>query len=117
MIIYRLDTYNLTENELCDLWFSQFLTKTVEQLRLDSCFWVLSRFSTTRLFLNEATFFVAKTFDNGKYKKHSTNKIRSSRPEVFSNNVFVNISQKSQESTCARVSFVIKLQPSGLRFC
>ena len=30
-----------------------------------------------------STFFVAKIFDNGKYKKHATNKIRSSRPEVF----------------------------------
>ena len=35
---------------------------------------------------------------------------RSSRPEVFSE-----ISQHSQENTCARVSFLIKLQASGLR--
>ena len=40
-------------------------------------------------------------------KKHATNKIRSSRPEVFWNNVFVDISKNSQESTCARVSFLI----------
>ena len=43
---------------------------------------VKSRFSTSRLFSQEATFFVAKIFDE-KYKKHTTNKIRSSRPEVF----------------------------------
>ena len=40
-------------------------------------------FFTSRLFSHEATFFVTKIFDNGKYKKHATNKIRSSRPEVF----------------------------------
>ena len=30
-------------------------------------------------------------------------------------NVFLEISQNSQENTCARVSFLIKLQASGLR--
>ena len=35
---------------------------------------------------------------------------RSSRPEVFSE-----ISQHSQENTCARVSFLIKLQAWGLQ--
>ena len=34
-------------------------------------------------FSHEAPFFVAKIFDNGKYKKHATDKIRSSHPEVF----------------------------------
>ena len=29
--------------------------------------------------------------------------------------MFLEISQNSQENTCARVSFLIKLQPSGLR--
>ena len=43
----------------------------------------LTRFSTGQLFSHEATFFVAKIFDNRKYKKHATNKIRSSHPEVF----------------------------------
>ena len=43
----------------------------------------LSRFSTSQLFSDEATFFVAKIFDNEKYKKHAANKIRSSHPEVF----------------------------------
>ena len=33
---------------------------------------------------------------------------RSSRPEVF-----LDISQNSQENTCARVSFLIKLQASA----
>ena len=30
--------------------------------------------------------------------------------------VFLTVSQNSQENTCARVSFLIKLQPSGLQF-
>ena len=51
----------------------------------------LSRFSTSWIFSHEATFFAATIFDNGKYKKHATNKIRSSRPDVFWNNVFVDI--------------------------
>ena len=38
---------------------------------------------------------------------------RSSRPEVFCKKVFLEISQNSQENTCARVSFLIKLQASG----
>ena len=43
----------------------------------------LEPISTCRLFSLEATFFNAKTFDNGKYKKDATNKIRSCRAEVF----------------------------------
>ena len=35
---------------------------------------------------------------------------RSSRPEVFCKKVFLEISQNSQENTCASVSFLIKLQ-------
>ena len=35
---------------------------------------------------------------------------RSSRPDVFCEKVFLEISQNSQENTCARVSFLIKLQ-------
>ena len=42
----------------------------------------------TRIFrmqpvFHQSTFFEAKISDNGKHKKHATNKIRSSRPEVF----------------------------------
>ena len=29
--------------------------------------------------------------------------------------VFLEISQNAQENTCARVSFLVKLQPSGLQ--
>ena len=36
-------------------------------------------------------------------------------PEVFWKKVFLEISQKSQESACARVSFLMKLQ-AGLQF-
>ena len=36
--------------------------------------------------------------------------IRSSCPEVFCKKVFSEISQNSQENTCARVSFLTKLQ-------
>ena len=35
---------------------------------------------------------------------------RSSRPDVFCEKVFLEISQNSQENTRARVSFLIKLQ-------
>ena len=38
---------------------------------------------------------------------------KSSRPEVFYEKVFLEISQNSQENTCARVSFQIKLQVWG----
>ena len=36
--------------------------------------------------------------------------LRSSHPDVFCKKVFLEISQNSQENTCARVSFLIKLQ-------
>ena len=39
-------------------------------------------------------------------------KIRSSRLELFYKKVFLEISENSQENACARVSFLIKLQPS-----
>ena len=35
---------------------------------------------------------------------------RSSRPEVFCKMVFLEFSQNSQENTCARVSFLVKLR-------
>ena len=35
---------------------------------------------------------------------------RSSRPKVFCKKVFLEILQNSQENTCARVCFLIKLQ-------
>ena len=41
--------------------------------------------------------------------------IRSSRLEVFCKKVFLEISKNSQVNTCATVSFLIKLQASGLR--
>ena len=41
--------------------------------------------------------------------------IRSSRPEVFCKKVLLEILQKSQENTCARVYFLIKLQALGLQ--
>ena len=50
---------------------------------VSTCSLKLSRFSISRLFSHKATFFVAEIFDNGKYKEHATNKIRSSRSEVF----------------------------------
>ena len=39
-------------------------------------------------------------------------KIRSSRLELFYKKVFLEISENSQENASARVSFLIKLQPS-----
>ena len=40
--------------------------------------------------------------------------LKSSRPDAFCKNVFLEISQNSQENTCARVSFLMKLQAWGL---
>ena len=40
---------------------------------------------------------------------------RSSRSEVFCKKVLLEISQNSQENTCTRVSFSIKLQDWGLQ--
>ena len=40
----------------------------------------------------------------------SQSAFKSSRPEVFCKKVFLEIWQNSQESTCARVSFLIKLR-------
>ena len=37
-------------------------------------------------------------------------------PEVFWKKLFLEILQKSQEDTCARVSFLTKLQALGLQF-
>ena len=44
-------------------------------------------------------------------------KIRSSRPEVFcKKKVFLKFLQNSQENTCARVSFLIKLEAEACNF-
>ena len=40
---------------------------------------------------------------------------RSSQPGMFCKKVFLEISQNSQENTCTRVSFLIKLQAWGLQ--
>ena len=48
-------------------------------------------------------------FSNCKECTDSLN-YKSSRPDVFCQKGFLEISQKSQENTCARVSFLIKLQ-------
>ena len=42
-------------------------------------------------------------------------KNRSSCPEVFVKKVFLEISQNSQENTCARVSFLMRLQASDVQ--
>ena len=41
---------------------------------------------------------------------------RSSRPEVFYKKLFLEISQNSLENTCARVSFLVKLQVQASNF-
>ena len=48
--------------------------------------------------------------------KINGNICRSSRPEVFCKKVFLKISQNSQENTCTRVSFLIKLQAPACSF-
>ena len=48
------------------------------------------------------------------YRYSFHEKSRSSSPEVFyTKKVFLEISQNSQKNTCARVSFLIKLQACG----
>ena len=44
------------------------------------------------------------------------NKKRSSHPEVSLKKVLLEISHNSQENTCARVSFLIKLQAKACNF-
>ena len=39
--------------------------------------------------------------------------LRKQPPDVFCKKVFLDISQISQENTCARISFLIKLQTKG----
>ena len=48
-------------------------------------------------------------------KKSECQIYRSSRTEVFCKNVCLEISQNSQEKTCARVSFFNKVAVSGLQ--
>ena len=43
------------------------------------------------------------------------NPFRGSSAEVFCKKMFLEISQNSQKNTCARDSFLIKLQASGLQ--
>ena len=43
-------------------------------------------------------------------------KSRSSCPEMFSKQLFLEISKNSQENTCARVPFLIKLQSKACNF-
>ena len=45
------------------------------------------------------------------------NRFRSSRPEVFCEKVFLEISQNSQGNTCARVSFLTTLQAQAYHQC
>ena len=51
------------------------------------------------------------------YHSFKVTQTRSSHPEVFCKNVFLEISQNSQENTCARDSFLIKLQVFSCEFC
>ena len=46
---------------------------------------------------------------------YSTDQKQQPTRGVLSEKMFLKISQNSQENTCARVSFLIKLQTSGLR--
>ena len=48
--------------------------------------------------------------DIGRFSNLHQCTFRSSGPEEFYKKVFLEISQKSQENTCTRVSLLIKLQ-------
>ena len=64
-----------------------------------------------------ASYFMNKNRNNSSKKiKINGNICRSSRPEVFCKKVFLKISQNSQENTCTRASFLIKLQAPACSF-
>ena len=71
--------------------------------------------------LTECFFKLAKSMpgsvDQELESKLAININRSSRPEVFLQNMFLKSSQNSQENTCFRVSFLINCRPqiSGLQ--
>ena len=50
-----------------------------------------------------------------KVLKSDVSSFRSSHPDVFCEKMFLEISRNSEENTCATVSFLIKLQASGLK--
>ena len=54
--------------------------------------------------------YVILSFFSYKHDIFIIKKFRSCRPEMFCNKVFLEILQTSQENTCARVAFLIKLQ-------
>ena len=54
---------------------------------------------------------------NSSRNSRASSRFRSSRPGRSVKKVFLKISQNSQENTCARVSFLIKLRASGLQLC
>ena len=92
-----------------------FKDKHLNEIRLFEI--QLNRFSTSRLFSHEAPFFVAEIFDNGKYKKHATNKIRSSRPKVFcKKGVLKNFAKFTGKHLCQSFFFnkVAALRPAIL---
>ena len=63
------------------------------------------------LYETDITFINQWNFWNNLLKSWNTS--RSGHPNVFSEKVFLKISQDSQENTCVGVSFITKLQASG----
>ena len=83
--------------EQCLIMIEQFLIMDYQTLSLCEVF------NSHKTFKPEYNFFKGQ------------DKFRSSRPEVFNEKVLLEILQISQENTCVRVSFLIKLQASVLQ--
>ena len=73
-----------------------YINKGAQQLRITALF--INLLSALSAFSRYIVFFI----------------IRSSRLKVYCKKVFLEISQNSQENTCARVSFLIKLQAQSM---
>ena len=73
-----------------------YINKCAQQLRITVLF--INLLSALSAFSRYIVFFI----------------IRSSRLKVYCKKVFLEISQNSQENTCARVSFLIKLQAQSM---
>ena len=67
------------------------------------------RFIQKKSTSGKPAFFVTNIFDNGKYEKQIKSEAVIQRCSI--NKVFLEISQNSQENICARVSFLINVQP------
>ena len=99
------------QNQLQEVLYEKgVLTNFLKETLLQVFSYDFSEICTTTFFtkLLWAAASVYRTMSNI-YDRTFLWKYRRSRPEVFFKKMFLEISQNSQESTCARASFLIKL--------